>query len=269
MPDDAVSNSEFDADYRNRFSGIGRLYGADAMKKLRAAHVCVIGIGGVGSWAVEALARSGVGRLTLIDLDEVCVTNVNRQLPAIEGQIGRAKVEVMAERVAGINPGCEVAAVAEFFTTKSAERHLSGAMDCVIDAIDNVAHKCQLIAACRERRLPLVVAGGAGGKRNPALVRVDDLAFATNDRLLKQVRKALRREHGFPEESTKKPFGIPAVFAAENARYPWSDGQVCDAPEPGSELRLNCESGFGTASFVTGAFGFAAAAEAVRIVTEK
>ena len=264
---EALPNSEFEPDYLDRFSGIGRLYGADAMKRLRAAHVCVIGIGGVGAWTVEALARSGVGRLTLIDLDEICITNVNRQLHAIDGQIGRGKVEAMAERVVRIFPECEVNAIAEFFTANSADRQLSGGIDCVVDAIDSANHKCQLIAACRDRELPLVVSGGAAGQRNPAMVRTGDLAFATNDPLLKRVRKKLRREYGFPAEATKEPFGIPAVFGKENARYPWSDGRVCDTPEPGSDLRLNCESGFGTASFVTGAFGFAAAAEAVKIVT--
>jgi tRNA A37 threonylcarbamoyladenosine dehydratase len=172
----------------------------------------------------------------------------------------------MAERVVRIFPGCEVCALADFFTANSADRHLNGRIDCVVDAVDGVTHKCQIIAACRDRELPVVVAGGAGGKRDPAMVRVDDLAYATNDRLLKQVRKKLRREYGFPEEATKLPFGIPAVFGKENARYPWSDGRVRDVPEPGSELRLNCESGLGTASFVTGAFGLAAAAEAVKIV---
>lgn len=255
-----------DLDYHERFSGIGRLYGAGALERLRAARFGVVGIGGVGSWTAEGLARSGVGALTLIDLDDVCVTNVNRQIHALDGQIGRPKVAAMAERIAAISPACAVTAVAEFFTPANAERLLAPGFDCLVDAIDNVDHKCALVAACRERGIPIVVVGGAGGKRDPAAIRTGDLARATHDRLLKRVRKQLRAAHGFPAEETKESFGIPVVFSTEEAVFPWTDGTVCESPEPGSPLRLNCESGFGTASYVTGVFGLAAAAEAVKAV---
>lgn len=252
-----------DPTYHDRFSGLGRLYGAEALERFRDAHIAVIGIGGVGTWAVEALARSGIGRLTLIDLDEVCVTNVNRQIHALDGQIGLPKTEAMADRVRLISPGCEVCPVSEFFTEATADRLLGSDYDVVIDAIDNVKHKALLIAECVQRGIPLIVSGGGGGKRDPASLSVADLAKATNDRLLKRVRKILRRDHGFPDEPSKRDFGVTAVFCDEKALYPWADGTVCATPEPGSELRLNCESGFGTAAFVTGAIGFAAAAEAV------
>ena len=258
---------DLESDYLDRFSGIGRLYGDDSLRCLRRARVAVIGIGGVGTWAAEALARSGIGSLALIDLDEVCITNVNRQLHAIDGQIGRPKVEAMADRLRLISPQCELQAIPEFFTAASADRLLEPGYDVIVDAIDNVKHKALLVALCRDREIPLIVSGGAGGKRDPSRIRTDDLAYATNDMLLKQLRKKLRRDYDFPEEITKAPFGFRAAFCDEKTVFPWADGTVCGTPEPGSDLRLNCESGFGTATFITGAVGFAAAAEAVKVIT--
>ncbi|MDF1851622.1 MAG: tRNA threonylcarbamoyladenosine dehydratase [Verrucomicrobiales bacterium] len=259
-------NSDSPTDYENRFSGLARLYGSTELQQIRGAHIAVIGIGGVGSWTAEALARSGVGELTLIDLDEVCITNVNRQLPALDGNVGRFKVEAVAERLRLIHPDLVVHEKHAFFTERNADELLAPGFDCIVDAIDDVKQKAFLIATCRDRRQPLVVAGGAGGKRNPARIQSDDLAYATNDRLLKLVRKKLRQEYEFPEEQTKAPFGFRTVFSTENARYPWADGTIHDEPEPGSHLRLNCETGFGTAAPVTGTFGFAAAAEAIEVV---
>lgn len=255
-----------DSDYLDRFSGIGRLYGAAALTRLREANLAVVGIGGVGTWTAEALARTGVGRITLIDLDEVCITNVNRQLHALDGSIGRPKVEAMAERIRLISPECQVSAVPEFFTAASADRLLMPGYDVVIDAIDNVIHKALLVSLCVRRDIPLVVCGGAGGKRDPSTLRGSDLARATNDALLKKLRKLLRRDHAFPEEATKRDFGVRAVYLDEKTVFPWADGTVCATPEPGAALRLNCESGFGTATFVTGTIGFGAAAEAVKLL---
>jgi tRNA A37 threonylcarbamoyladenosine dehydratase len=260
--------SENSDDYLDRFSGIGRLYGQFALQQLRGSHVAVIGIGGVGSWAAEALVRSGVGKLTLVDLDSICVTNANRQIHALDGQIGREKIAAMAERLKLINPQVVIHEVLEFFTENTADQLLDSGFDVVVDAIDSVQSKCLLIAICRDRKIPLVVSGGAGGKSDPTAVSRHDLAFATNDRLLKLVRKRLRRDYGFPSEPSREPFGIAAVFSTENAMYPWSNGTVCEVPEPGSALQLDCESGFGTAAQVTGTFGFAAAAEAIRLVLE-
>jgi len=253
-------------DYLDRFSGIARLYGADALPILRKSRVAVIGTGGVGSWAAEALARSGIGHLSLIDPDEVCVTNSNRQLPALEGQYGRPKIAVIAERLRLIQPEIQVVETASFFTASTAADLLSGDYDVIIDGIDDVRLKALLVASCRERDLALVVSGGAGGKSDPSAVRTADLAFATNDRLLRHVRKELRHEYGYPEESARVPFGARAVYSIEDARYPWSDGSVRARSELGSPLRLNCESGFGTATPVTGTFGFTAAAEAIGLL---
>jgi tRNA A37 threonylcarbamoyladenosine dehydratase len=277
-----AANATLPASYRDRFSGIGRLLGRDALQRFRKAHIAVVGVGGVGTWAAEALSRSGVGTITLIDLDDVCVSNVNRQLHALDGEIGRSKVTVMAERMRKIFPDGEVREVETFLTKANvsdlvpARGGASGAeseLDVVIDAIDEVAHKCVLIDHCRRHGIPLVVAGGAGGKQDPTKVRCGDLAHATHDRLLKKVRRTLRQEFGYPEdeESRSQPLGVEAIYSAEDAVFPWADGTVRDSAEPAvdSPVRLNCDSGFGTASFVTGTFGFAAAAAALRLAAQQ
>ena len=244
-----------------RFGGIARLLSDAGLARLGAAHVCVVGIGGVGSWTVEALARSGVGALTLIDLDEVCVTNINRQLHALESTVGRGKVDVMAERVRLINPHCRVTAVAEFFTEANAARLLAPDFDFVVDAIDAVANKCRLLALCRERKLPVIACGAAGGRLDVTAVRVADLADVTHDRLLAEVRKRLRKEHGFPQTGEK--LGVAAVFSPEAPVAPVAADCTDAVGEPDSP-RLNCEWGYGSATFVTGTFGFAAAGWVVR-----
>lgn len=253
-------------DFNKRFSGLARLYSVPGLERLRMAHVCVIGVGGVGVWAAEALARSGVGVLTLVDLDDVCVTNTNRQLHALDGTFGKLKVEAMAERIAAINPTCRVEAMAEFFTAKNCHELLSRNFDCIIDAIDSVKSKCLLIAECRKQKISLVTTAGAGGRRDPTTVRVVDLVRVFNDPLAALVRKKLRREYGFPKEP-KMDFDIPCVFSTQRPIYPREDGSVDYQREPGADYRLNCDYGFGTASFVTGAFGFAAASEAIKLIT--
>ena len=170
---------------------------------------------------------------------------------------------MLAERARAIHPGCRLTPLTEFFTAASADRLLEGGYDFVVDAIDKLSNKCLLIAACRERGLPVLTVGGAGGKRDGTAVRVADLAFSEQDDLLKQVRRKLRQEHGFPRD-VRAPFGVPCVFSPEKPVYPWANGSACATPEPGSPLALDCSSGFGTASFTTGAFGLAAAGEVVR-----
>jgi len=253
-------------DYEQRFGGVGRLIGRQGLDRLRGARVAVVGVGGVGSWVVEGLARSGVGRLTLIDLDDVCVTNVNRQLPALDGQIGRPKVAVLAERVRLINPDCAVEVVQEFFMPSSADRLLAGPFDFVVDAIDRMTPKALLIAGCRDRGWPVLTVGAAGGRRDPTQIRTGDLGEAFNDELLRVVRKKLRREHGFTPgtERGHMNFGVRCVWSREHPVFPWADGSCQAEAEPGSSIKLDCESGLGTAVFVTGAFGLAAAGEVVR-----
>ncbi len=257
-------------DFAERFGGIGRLYGAAALTRLRAAHVCVVGVGGVGSWTVEGLARSGVGAITMIDLDDVCVTNVNRQLPALDGNIGRPKVDVLAERVKLINLACRVETVPEFFTEASAERLLTPKYDVLVDAVDLMSNKSRLIGLCRQHGIACVTVGSAGGRRELGQIRTGDLGEANNDELLRQVRKKLRRDYGFTkgEQRGRVDFGVRCVWSEELPVFPWADGTCRAQPEPGGHLRLDCATGFGTAVWVTGAFGLAAAGEAVRLLTE-
>jgi tRNA threonylcarbamoyladenosine dehydratase len=251
-----------------RFAGIDRLYGRGSIDRLAACRVCVVGIGGVGSWLVEALARSGVGHLRLIDADELCISNSNRQLPALDGQFGRIKVEAMAERVRAINPGCVVEPMAEFLTAASLERQLDGGFDLVLDACDSFRAKVETIAWCRRRKLPLVVVGSAGGRTDPTQVRVRDLSRTEHDALLALIRKKLRGEFGFPR-NPERYFGVPAVYSLQNVRYPQPDGSVCGLRPPlagESALKLDCGAGLGAATHVTGAFAFAAAGKALELL---
>jgi tRNA A37 threonylcarbamoyladenosine dehydratase len=246
------------SDFETRFGGIARLYGKAGLEKLRAAHVCVVGIGGVGTWAAEALARSGIGAITLVDLDEVCVTNINRQLHALTETVGRSKVEAMAERIRAINPECRVTMEQKFFNAQTAEELLAPKFDFIFDAIDDVTNKLLLLVRCCEKNIPVVTSGGAGGRRELTSVRVGDLSQASHDRLLAEVRRRLRAEHGFPTGQSE--MGLPCVYSVERTVYPQADGSVCEmrsAAEDGT--RLNCNGGLGSATFVTGAFGFAAA----------
>lgn len=252
-------------EHAERFGGVGRLLGAAALERLKAAHACVVGVGGVGSWTVEGLARSGVGALTLIDLDDVCVTNVNRQLPALDGQIGRPKVAVLAERVRLINPGCRVTAITDFFTAATAGDMLAGRFDCVVDAIDGTANKSLLIAECVRRGIPCVTVGGAGGKRDATQIRAGDLGETGGDDLLRNVRTTLRRDHGFAKGGGHR-YGVRCVYSMEKPVYPWADGTCQAEPEPGGHLKMDCASGYGSAVWVTGAFGLAAAQEAIFVM---
>lgn len=244
-------------DFEQRFGGIARLYGREVLARFRRKHVCVVGVGGVGSWVVEALARSGIGALTMIDLDDVCVTNVNRQLPAMDGNLGRPKVAVLAERVRAISPSCRVQAVAEFLTESNAERRLLPEYDYVIDAVDRVAIKVLMIVRCRELGVPILTMGGAGGRRDALQVRMADLNRTAGDRLLKTVRKVLRSEFGFAAAG-KKRHGVKAVYSEEQQVFPWSDGICRPGAEPGGSLRMDCASGYGAAMHVTAAFALAA-----------
>lgn len=251
--------------FQKRFSGIGRLYGSQGLERIRAAHICVIGIGGVGVWAAEALARSGLGSITLVDLDDLCPSNTNRQLHALESTYGQMKVVVMAQRIREINPECSIHTKEAFFTANNADSLLDKPYDCIVDAIDSVQNKCLLISGCKARGIPLVTTAGAGGRLDPTCVRADDLTKVINDPLAFIVRKKLRKEFGFPRD-LKEPFGVPCVYSTERPLYPQADGSVSHEHAAGADYRLNCDYGFGTSTAVTGAFGFAAAAQAIKII---
>ena len=251
-----------------RFAGIARLYGQQGLVRLAQAHVAVIGIGGVGSWAAEALARSGVGELTLIDLDEVCVSNTNRQLHALADQIGRSKVQVMAERIAQINPACRVQAIEDFVSPDNLKELIHHDLDFVVDCIDSLNAKAALVAWCKRAKIGLVVTGGAGGQIDPTQIQRADLSKTFNDPLAARLRARLKRDHGFSKTPGKK-MGVCCVFSSEQLRYPKGDGEVCASKQfVGEGVKLDCSGGFGAAMMVTASFGMAAAARAVDKLVE-
>jgi tRNA A37 threonylcarbamoyladenosine dehydratase len=244
-------------DLARRFGGVRRLYGDDALRRFAAARVGVVGIGGVGSWAAEALARSAIGGITLIDLDMVAESNVNRQIHALDGVFGRAKTDAMAERLRAINPACRIDTIEDFVTPENVAAMMGGDFDFVIDAVDQARAKAALIAWCAGNGRPLVTVGGAGGLLEPARIGVADLARTAQDPLLAKTRASLRREYGFTHDPKKK-FGIPAVYSTEPARPPERTDCALDTPLAG----LNC-AGYGSSVCVTASFGFFAASVAL------
>lgn len=237
-------------DRERRFGGIARLYGDGALPRLKLSRACVVGIGGVGSWSVEALARSGVGRLRLIDLDHIAESNINRQIHALEPTLGQSKVLAMRERIAAIDPNIEVEVVEDFLTAENAVALLEGC-DLVIDAIDNVRAKAAIVLACRAVKRPLVVCGGAGGKTDPTRIRVDDLSRTQQDPLLSKLRRRLRTEHGFTRDPARR-FGVMAVYSDEALRLP---SRACETGPQG----LAC-AGYGSSMVMTASVGLFAAA---------
>nr|WP_049787082.1 tRNA threonylcarbamoyladenosine dehydratase [Alicycliphilus denitrificans] len=239
------------ADLERRFGGLARLFGVEGSTRIRAAHVAVVGIGGVGSWAAEALARSGVGRLTLIDLDHVAESNINRQIHALSTTLGQAKVHAMAERIALINPACRVECVEEFVEPANWPAILPGPVDAVIDACDQVRAKTAMAAWALQNRRPFITVGAAGGKRLAHKVDVDDLAHTTHDPLLAQLRYRLRREHGAARDGRR--MGIACVFSREAVAPPHASCAVQEG-----DGTLNCH-GYGSSVAVTATFGQCAA----------
>ncbi|KPW54879.1 ThiF family protein [Pseudomonas syringae pv. philadelphi] len=246
-----------------RFAGISRLYGIEGLARLRAAHVAIVGIGGVGSWAAEAMARSGVGEISLFDMDDVCVSNSNRQLHALDTTVGRPKVEVMAERIRAINPDCVVHAVSDFVTRDTMAECITPDMDFVIDCIDSVNAKAALISWCKRRKIQMVTTGGAGGQIDPTLIQIADLNRTFNDPLASKVRSTLRRDYGF-SRTPNRHYSVPCVFSTEQLRYPKPDGSIClEKKFIGDGVKLDCAGGFGAVMMVTATFGMIAATRAV------
>jgi len=245
---------------KERFGGIERLFGTDGAQQLGQAHVAIVGIGGVGCWAAEMLARCGVGILTLIDADELCVTNINRQIHALDSTVGQSKVQVMAKRIADINPDCQVFQQDTFYLGKNAEDLLDDGFDYLIDAIDSVKHKVDLLAQCLERKIPVLTCGGAGGKTDPSRIQAADLAKTSGDRLLKKIRYELRKHHGL---GTGKKFNIRAVYSDQQMILPF-----CETGEQQS-FRLDCDSGYGTSPMVISSFSIRAADEVVQALCNK
>ena len=249
--------SEPASQYSRRFGGIARLYGEAGLETLRRARVCVVGVGGVGSWAVEALARSGVGALTLVDLDNVAPSNTNRQLHALSADFGKPKVRALSERIAGINPECAVSEIEDFVSEDNLDEIFRLPFDFVIDAIDQVRVKAAMAARFVASGQPFVVSGGAGGQRNPALIGRADLAAVTHDALLSNMRYTLRRRYGFSRDPKRK-LGVPCVYSTEQPLMPERESASCDAAPQG----LSC-AGYGASMLVTAPFGLFCAQAAV------
>lgn len=247
-------------DARRRFGGIERLYGEGAISRLNAVRVAVVGIGGVGCWVAEALARSGVGMLKLVDPDNLAESNINRQIHALDETLGLAKVTAMRARISGIHPQCCVEEVEDFLTRENVAALLQD-VDIVVDATDDSRAKAAMAAHCRRMRLPLLMAGGAGGKTDPRRIRVGDLAQTTQDPLLSKVRACLRREYGFTREPGKK-FGIEAVYSDEPPKRPQTCA-VASAPQG-----LSC-AGYGSSVAMTASVGLFIAARAIERLLKK
>lgn len=252
-----------DVDIQRRFSGVRRLYGEQGLARLQQAHVLVIGIGGVGSWAVEALARNAVGKLTLVDLDNIAESNMNRQIHALDVNLGKAKVTAMRERIAEINPLCQVTEIEDFVRSENLAQILAEQPALIIDCMDDTKAKIALASYCQQQAIPLVMVGSAGGKLDATRLRLADLAHVQGDRMLAKVRNQLRRDHGFPKASdTKKSarFGITAVYSDEPVEKP---AEACEAD--GGLTGLHC-AGYGSSICVTASAGFIAAQHAIHLL---
>ena len=249
--------------YQLRFSGIGRLYGADALELLSSARMMVVGIGGVGTWVSEALARSGVGNITLVDLDEVCVTNINRQIHALTSTVGSSKVEVMAERLRDINPEIHVDELELFLDRTNITDQVGPEYDIVIDATDAANVKSALIAYCKARKIRVITVGSAGGKSDPTKIECRDLGKTLSDPMMAKVRQQLYRWYNFSRDSNRR-FGVDTVYSTEQAVFPKPDGSVCQQKAFNDEgVKLDCTSGFGSSTMLTGSMGFVAANKAI------
>lgn len=255
-----------------RFDRMGRLVGDDMMRKLFKSHVMIIGLGGVGSWAAESLARSGVGKLTIIDFDEICITNANRQLHALQGLVGQKKAVVMGDRLRKINPQAEVHVLTSFYNKDTSAEILALKPDFIVDAIDNLTAKTFLLNECVQQNINVITSGGASAKMDPTMIKIKDLAKTQMDPLAHSVRKILRQEYNFPRKGN---FGIPCVFSDEipmqpvELKYDLGMGFKCVCPQgeidPHSCMHRSVI--YGNASFITGSFGLAAASWVVRQIT--
>ena len=263
-------------DVERRFGGLSRLYGPDSHIALQHARVAVVGIGGVGSWAAEALARSGVGGLTLIDMDHVAESNVNRQVQALTQTLGQAKIEAMGARIQGINAACKLELVDDFLTPDNVAELLHESIDYVLDCTDQVPAKIAMVLQARQRKQLLLVCGGAGGKTNMLSLRAGDLSEATHDALLGRMRNMLRREHGFARAANEAgkikkrvpKMGVRVLWIDQPTILPsaWQSNDSESQADTGAPLQGLACAGYGSSVTVTASMGFAAAAEAISTI---
>lgn len=255
--------------YLQRFGGIARLYGLEALAKLAQAHFCVIGIGGVGSWVAEALVRTGLGQITLVDMDDICVTNTNRQVHALADTVGQEKTAVMRQRLLKINPELKVHCIDDFAEMDNLETIVLHEHQMVVDAIDSAKVKSALINHCRRRKKQIITVGSAGGKIDPSRIVSGDLSKTIKDPLLSRVRKQLRQQYGFPR-GPKKVFSVEAVYSPEQMVFPDSEGGVCARkPVDSGVTSLDCNNGFGSVTMVTASFAMTAATRAIARYLER
>ncbi len=251
-------------EYRQRFAGLARVYGEAALAPLQRAHFCIVGVGGVGSWAAEACARSGIGSITLIDHDDIDISNTNRQLHTTTGSLGRSKVEVLRERILAINPECNCNAVDDLVTRGNVEKFNFAQFDYVIDAIDHVSHKLSLMHHCRRNKIRCVSTGGAGGLTDPTQIEVKDLTLSYNDPLLAKVRSTLRQQLDY-SRNPRRRYAMDCVFSTQQPLYPAANGAVSfEKPEVPERTTLDCATGIGSFVGVTACFGFTAVAHAIK-----
>ncbi len=257
-------------DSQRRFGGVERLYGRSSLSNFKQAHIIVIGIGGVGSWAVEALARNGIGKLSLIDMDVVAESNINRQLPAMTSTLGRNKIDVMAERIAEINPDCEIHLIDDFISQDNLAELIDDNADYVIDCIDNSRVKAALIAWCKRRKIKIITLGGAGGQTNPSLIKISDLSKTEHDPLLSKTRKLLRQDYGFTN-NMKRRFAVPCVFSSEHLKYVDLHGEINnEKPDSTHQTHdLSCAGGIGSSVMVTASFAFIAVSYVLEKLAKK
>lgn len=257
------SISSFSQSYQHRFGGLIRLYGTQACFKLLHSHVLVIGIGGVGSWIAEALVRSGIGTITLMDLDDICVTNSNRQVHTTRHTVGLSKTTVMAERLKAINPEVEVHCIDDFIDKSNITKYIQSDFSFIFDAIDNAIDKTEIIAHCKKNQYPMITIGSSGGKKDPSRIAYNDLTKTTGDPMFLKVRNNLRRKHGFSRD-TQQMFNVEAIYSTEPMTYPDNKGETSSSKafiQAGE--KLDCGSGYGASTMVTASFGLLAAARAI------
>ena len=255
--------------YLQRFSGLARIYGADALPLLQQAKFCVVGVGGVGSWAAEAAARSGIGQITLIDHDDIELSNTNRQVHTLSSTLGQSKVTALRERIIQINPECDCRAIDDLVTRARLDDFNFAQYDFVIDAIDHAQHKLSLLHYLRRNKIALVSTGGAGGLTDPTKIEIADMTRTFNDPLLAKVRANLRHQVGYTR-NPKRRFGIDCVFSTQQPLYPAADGQVSyEKPEMENQTTLDCATGLGSFVGVTASFGFAAVSHAIEKYLQK
>ena len=254
--------------YKEKFGSLERVYGESVATMIRQLHICVVGIGGVGSWSAEALARTGVGSITLVDGDDITRGNSNRQIHTLESTLGQSKAAVMKQRILDINPDCQVQTIEQYLDEDNYRDILEAGYDAVIDAIDRIKYKAAIIYCCKRNKIPVITTGGAGGLTDPTKIEIADLARTWNDPLAASVRNRLRYKYGFTR-NTKRSFGIPCVYSSEQQRYPDKDGKVGYSKPGVAGLSLDCNFGYGSSVAVTAGFGFAAAASLIEFLARK